>query len=938
LGGTAELVSSKQDYVPHEAAEKSGCGANPCRLLIEKMPAIHATIRSCGAAFLAVMALSPGFGLAVDETPLTNLLSPPRISIGQALPPEEVNRLVEVEGPVSFVGMEEHTVNLEIGSEAGYMSVNIAQEATGLTDLLLRSRIRARGICIAVHSSVDGKIVGSLLVSNLDDIVILQLPEETWQRYPACTISALMQTNAFGQIVHLRGRVQSVQPGRSFLMADDTGQVSVESRQALPESAGTDVGVLGVWRWQDSTNRVFQGVFSRPAGEANHASPAITMLTTTEQIRWLKPDEAKRGYPVKVRGVVTFLTTRNGKTAGGSIQDGTGGASMWHLDASGAASQVKVGDFCEVEGDTSAGSFSPQILCQKLTVLGEGQMPEPIHPNWDELIDGGLDTQWVEVEGIGLSVTNHFLNLGMKGGYVSCRISVGQDFERYVGAVLRVRGAVLVRHDSDRHVTGLRINVPAQKFISIETPASDEPFSAPARHVQDLLAYDPDETAFRQVKVTGQIIHQRGGVCYMMDGTNGLRLIPKSVVIAGPGDSVEAVGFPEIDSPSDKPLVTLREAVVRKTGQVPLPAPVKLTPDDLLDREHDSTLVRLESRLLNVSRYPAEQVLELQAGTLVYIARLNTAAGQIPQLLIGSRLNLTGVYAISGDKSVPFELLLNSPADIRVLELPSWWTVQHALIVVCSMALAMLLSVIWIRMLHRQVGRRTESLREEITERKRMEDELVRTRLQHLVEQERTRIARDLHDDLGSRVTRIVLLLDELALQHRMPLHRAAEYPLEISAAAREIIQSLDETVWAVNPRNDTVPHLIDYLGQFAIEFLKVANVLCRLDFPEHPPGQMITTEARHNLYLTMKEALNNAVRHAQATEVWLRAAVHGESLVLTVEDNGRGFERASEQLSAEGFRNMQQRMEDIGGHFNIKSTRNAGTKVTLTYFWPPAK
>jgi signal transduction histidine kinase len=333
----------------------------------------------------------------------------------------------------------------------------------------------------------------------------------------------------------------------------------------------------------------------------------------------------------------------------------------------------------------------------------------------------------------------------------------------------------------------------------------------------------------------------------------------------------------------------------------------------------------------------------MQIGKVLYNARLNAGPGGALQVPPGSRLELTGVYAIGSDKSLPFELLLNSRSDVRVLALPSWWTGQHALVVVCVMVFLIFLGLVWIGLLHQQVGKRTlelstanRSLKSEIAERKRAENELVQTRLQHLVEQERTRIARDLHDDLGSRVTRVVLLLDELALQNRLPAAAAPEHPLGISAAAREVIQSLDETVWAVNPRNDTLPHLFNYLSHFAVEFLKAANVRCRLDFPDHPPARVISTEDRHNLFLAVKEALNNAVRHSHAMEVRLRAAVSEESLVLTIEDNGCGFETAPDHPSADGLRNMRQRMEEIGGRFEIASTPKTGTKVTLTLLWSP--
>jgi signal transduction histidine kinase len=903
------------------------------------MSCVQTIVRFLAAIILVLPNLAL---LAANEATPANLAIPLRIVIGQTLRPGEENRMAEAEGTVTFVGRQGRATYLELSSEAGYMPVNIARGAGYLADLLLWSRIQVRGVCTAVHSSADGKIVGSLSATGRGDITILQLPEETWRRYPVCRVGAAARTNAGEQMLHLCGQVQSVQPEGSFLLADSTGRVTVESRLAQSEMAGRDVEVLGVMQSRGS-NKVFHSVSFRPFTETTNQA-SLPTRTTTEQIRWLNPDEASRQYPVKVRGVITFVMARHGADVGGDLQDATGGIFLWQLwKANPAAtnSGIRAGDYCEVEGVTSPGDFSPMILCRKVTVLGEGQFPEATHPGWDELIRGGLDAQWVEVKGVVLSASGHNLELGMKGGRIQCS-SIPGSVERFLGAIVRVRGVVYASHDAARRLTDVRITVPSQKFISVDRPAPDDPFSTPVMHARDLLTYNPTESAFRQVKVAGQLVHVRNAVGYVMDGTNGMRLMAEDNINASPGDIVEAVGFPEIDSPFDKPLLTLREALVRKLGHGPLPAAEKIAPDDLLDREHDATLVRLDSRLLNVSLYPAEQVLELEAGTRIYRARLDLVSGRIPPLQAGSLLELTGVYAISSDRTVPFELLLNSPADVRVLELPSWWTVQHALFVVCAMALVILLAVVWISLLHQQVGRRTvqlstanQSLKSEIAERKRAENELVQTRLQHLVELERTRIARDLHDDLGSRVTRVVLMLDELALQNRLPGAEAPEHPLGISATAREVIQSLDETVWAVNPRNDTLPHLFNYFSHFAIEFLKAANVRCRLDFPDHPPARIISAEARHNLFLAVKEALNNAVRHARATEVWLRASVSETSLALTVEDNGRGFEQASNHPSTDGLRNMRQRMEEIGGQFSIASAAKTGTNVTLTFFWP---
>jgi signal transduction histidine kinase len=200
---------------------------------------------------------------------------------------------------------------------------------------------------------------------------------------------------------------------------------------------------------------------------------------------------------------------------------------------------------------------------------------------------------------------------------------------------------------------------------------------------------------------------------------------------------------------------------------------------------------------------------------------------------------------------------------------------------------------------------------------------------QAALSRERARIARDIHDDLGSRLSEITLL-SELALQDHSKRENASEHIHHISVTARQATDSLDEIVWAANPRNDTLPDLIGYIGQFAQQFLQMAKIDCRLQLPDQPPKWPLSAEARHNLFLVTKEALNNVVRHAHATEVLLRVTISEQALTLVLEDNGRGFEPDREHPSADGVRNMHQRMETIGGRCEIVSKRGAGTVVTL--------
>jgi signal transduction histidine kinase/ligand-binding sensor domain-containing protein len=192
------------------------------------------------------------------------------------------------------------------------------------------------------------------------------------------------------------------------------------------------------------------------------------------------------------------------------------------------------------------------------------------------------------------------------------------------------------------------------------------------------------------------------------------------------------------------------------------------------------------------------------------------------------------------------------------------------------------------------------------------------------VERERARIARDIHDDLGASLN-LIAVLGDLAKKEK-----TSERIEKMSGTAREAVKSLDEIVWAVNPRNDTLSHLVDYTCQFASGYLRDAGIRCLLDVPEQMPVREVQANVRHNVFLVVKEALQNIVKHAHAPEVWLRITVEEKRLKMRVEDNGCGFSKASADAWADGLRNMQQRLAEVGGDCRIESQVGAGTAITL--------
>lgn len=196
------------------------------------------------------------------------------------------------------------------------------------------------------------------------------------------------------------------------------------------------------------------------------------------------------------------------------------------------------------------------------------------------------------------------------------------------------------------------------------------------------------------------------------------------------------------------------------------------------------------------------------------------------------------------------------------------------------------------------------------------------------IEQERARIAKDIHDDLGSSLS-LIAVMGDLARQDQ-----SGERIGKISSTARQAVKLLDEIVWAVNPRNDSLAQLVEYVCGFAADYLGAADIRCRLEVPDRMPSIEFSSKTRHNVYLASKEALQNVVKHSQAKVVELRVAVEKDAVVIVIRDDGRGFTGEPDNAVADGLRNMRQRMEDIGGQCRIVTYTggSGGTEVALRF------
>ena len=213
---------------------------------------------------------------------------------------------------------------------------------------------------------------------------------------------------------------------------------------------------------------------------------------------------------------------------------------------------------------------------------------------------------------------------------------------------------------------------------------------------------------------------------------------------------------------------------------------------------------------------------------------------------------------------------------------------------------------------------------------RRLQRRLAIVEQQHDLEKERTRIARDIHDEMGALLTEISLLSAHGQKHSDRPgeVHNDLQ---KISDTAREAVQTADSIVWAVNPRNDSLDHLANYLVHFAEDLFRLTPTRCRLDIPALVPHLPISAQQRHHFLLAVKEACNNVARHSSAAEVWVRMTLTDHEVSVTVEDNGRGFDPEAVPADHDGLLNMRQRMADLSGQMELSSEPGRGTRVRLT-------
>ena len=650
-------------------------------------------------------------------------------------------------------------------------------------------------------------------------------------------------------------------------------------------------------------------------------------LTLAAQVRELRPQDAGQSLPVILNGVVTMVNYRSM-----TLQDESGGIFVL-AETSAPDPLPELGERWIVEGHTAPGDFSPIVVAERCRFQAAGALPLPRRPNWEEILNGSPDAELVEIEGVVISLGADRVELLTRDGttvilsneyYPLPAELLRETAKDLLGARLKLRGvfASSWNRELGRLLPGVFLLGNAS--LSVVELAPVDLGQVPLVTVPDLWKFTSQSTALNRVRLRGQMMAANADTLLVSDRNHTLRLASSSAQGAVPGDGVEVVGFARTGPIS--PVIVHPEVRVLDHGS--LPEPIAVDPSKLPDMAFDGDLIRVEGRVISDTIQGGERKLELEAGSLRFLAAGPAGASGEGSFLRDSWVKVDGVYfAATSDPLTMgpgnFEIRMIGNESIQLVSSPPWWTPRKLLLLVAILFGGLALVLVWVTGLQRVVKRRTSQLAEEIAKKEHAETE-------RALEQERARVARDLHDELGAGLTEIGLL-GSLMANPSVAASAKSGYLGTLGDVSRSLVSALDEIVWAINPDYDTVDDLAGYLWLQAQRLLKPAGIECSPVTPVSIPSGRLGSRSRQSLLLAFKEALNNVIKHSGASRVDLAIRVEQDTVIVSIADNGTGIPGESTPLpGSQGLAGMHERMHDLGGDCEIVARPEGGTVVNL--------
>jgi signal transduction histidine kinase/CheY-like chemotaxis protein len=456
--------------------------------------------------------------------------------------------------------------------------------------------------------------------------------------------------------------------------------------------------------------------------------PPRSPITDIKTIKELSAEKADRKYPVRLQAVVI---NHNPTRLDVFLHDGKCGIYL-ESDAN-----LQMGDRVEVRGVTGSGDFAPVIQEAKIRVLGRGQLPPLLHPDPSAPFRAEEENSWAELEGVVQFAESNpdnttLLQLAIKQTSLTAfvqNLPLSNALSGLVDAQIRLRGVFGPLFNSDRKLTGYRMQIASPDYITIiKSPAGDR-FDSPSRPIKTLLEYSPEGYPQHRVKISGVVTYSGiDRTIYLQDETGSLRVEAPDTQTLVTNSSIDVLGF--LVNPQKQPVLRFTQIRPTEPKQSWTPTPMAV-PIQYADR-YDGKLVVMEAFLRNHRSFLGDHIFSFESGWKTFDATLEQAQSFIGEkdFREGALVQLTGICTVSwnNDLAQPaptgFSILLRSADDIHIVKPAPWWTQDRAIIAAGSLLGILLLAFVWLYILRRQVAAQTSQLRQQMAEREALEEQL----------------------------------------------------------------------------------------------------------------------------------------------------------------------------------------------------------------------
>lgn len=815
---------------------------------------------------------------------------------------------------------------------------------------LTGQRIRAHGVLVGSFDPAGRWLHSDLWVPRRRDIhVVGVLGDDPRFELPRTPIDHLPGATGDVRIV---GTVHARDPEHRLVVRDDTGQLSVRTAQSGVMRIGQQVEIVGRVERADGQVELRAPLVREEAAPTAAAGPAgdvLQKLRLASQVLEMTAEEAARGHPVQLRGVVTWSHPRADFFF---LEDASSGVRV-ELAAPGL-SPPALGAGVRVEGRTRMGAYAPEVRADRW--LADVSMARPVarRVSLEQVLTGREEARTVALSGYLREVTTEEnwtqLELVGAGGEFGAMLPAEFGVGDLRGAVIRVEGVCAARADAQGRMTDFRLWVPDRNAIEVEEPRPADPFATPRVPIVNLLRFNPRGSMLQRVHVAGRVTAQlAGGALFVQDAGGAVEVLTRDRRPVAIGAEVAVAGFAGREG--QRPVIREGEwrLLAEPAGAI---EPWRIPEAKELVLAADRRLVYLEGRLLDEHARGAETWLTLEAvGDRIFEAYFIGDA----QWAVGSRLGLTGLYLLERDeagRARGFTLRLRNPADVVVLSSPPWWNARRLGALLGALLLGAVGALAWIALLRRQVRRQTAQIRLQMMREAQMQADLERTsRLESLGV-----LAGGIAHDFNNLLTAILgnlglIMLDEPAMQTARPL---VENARRAARRAGEITNQLLTFAKGGEPIRKAValPELVRESAEFALHGSAV-----RAEFAVSPalpaaaadPAQI--SRVIHNLVLNAAQAMpvGGVVRlELRAVEVGVDEVAKlpaGKYVLLSVSDSGPGIAAAELKRVFEPYYSTKQGNSGLGlavvrsivhrhgGHIDVESTPGSGT---CFHIWLP--